>query len=524
MRNSTPGDAAGAASSDADLTVHIRSGVPGDAQAAAEELYRRHRAPVLAYARTCTRDSHTAEDLTSEAFARALRAVQGGSGPQDAWRPYLLTTVRRTAAAWCRTARRTELAPDFEAWLSEAPMAQSGEEWLLHQEEGNQVVRAFRSLPERWRTVLWHSAVEGESPERIAPLLGLSASGVASLTARAREGLREAYLAEYASDPDASEECRHYTGLLAASIRRAGRRRRHQGLERHLADCPRCRHASLELRDLNKTLGVVLPAGVLLWAGASYGSKAAGAGGAAAGLHKTASGMSTGLKAVGIGTVVLAISVGVYLPFRDGDEPREAPAPRAAALAPTSTPPPKPSESPSSSPTRNPTPSPSRPTASPPPSWSPAATDRTQLPIVSTGRCMDIDPVEGAEPYEAACDGSRTQQWELLVDRAAHEVRLRNYATGMCLANSGTEADGAPVRQQRAACTSTEPTVRWTYHAGGDGKVVLAQLGSGLYYLGLDDWHNAAQGNPHSPAIGTTANYYNTPSLRFRYAGDAFSG
>lgn len=137
---------------------------------------------------------------------------------------------------------------------------------------------------------------------------------------------------------------------------------------------------------------------------------------------------------------------------------------------------------------------------------------------------MDIEPAEGAEPYEAPCNGSRTQQWELLVDRAAQEVRLRNYATGMCLSHTGTETDGAPVRQQRATCRSTEATARWTYYSSGDGQIVLAQKGSGLYFLGLDDWHNAGQGKPHSPAIGTTTNYYNTPSLRFRYGGDAFDG
>src|SRR5689334_17506736 len=96
----------GAPGSDAHLTDLIRSGPPVAAAKALEELYRRHRAPVLAYAHSCTRDTHTAEDLTSEAFARALRALRGGRGPDGAWRPYLLTTVRRTAAAWSVTERR----------------------------------------------------------------------------------------------------------------------------------------------------------------------------------------------------------------------------------------------------------------------------------------------------------------------------------------------------------------------------------------------------------------------------------
>ncbi|NGN69695.1 sigma-70 family RNA polymerase sigma factor, partial [Streptomyces sp. A7024] len=255
---------------DADLTARIRSGPPPAADAALDELYRRHRDAVLAYAQHCTLDAHTAEDLTSEAFARALHAVRGGSGPEAGWRPYLLATVRRTAGAWARTARRTELSPDFETWLTRQAPEESGEESLLRREDEDLVLRAFRRLPERWQTALWHSTVERESPDRIAPLLGLTPSGAASLTARAREGLREAYLAARVEDAATTEECRHFTGQLAASLRRAGRRTPRR-LERHLAGCPRCRRAGVELRELNATMAAVLPAGLLLWAGGYVG-------------------------------------------------------------------------------------------------------------------------------------------------------------------------------------------------------------------------------------------------------------
>jgi hypothetical protein len=136
------------------------------------------------------------------------------------------------------------------------------------------VQRAFRNLPERWQTALWHSDVEEEPAQRIAPLLGIRPSGVVSLTARAREGLREAYLTEYAADPTMSDECRHFTGVLAASVRRGGRHGGHSGLTRHLSGCRRCRRANHRLWELNNSLKAVLPAGVLLWVGASSGTKA----------------------------------------------------------------------------------------------------------------------------------------------------------------------------------------------------------------------------------------------------------
>lgn len=585
-----------AAAGDTELTARIRDALPGAADAALDELYRRHRAAVLAYARSCTRDPHTAEDLASEAFAGALRAVRGGSGPDGPWRPYLLTTVRRTAAAWSRTARHTELSPDFEAWLSRAPTVESSEEGTLRREDANLVLRAFRSLPERWQTALWHSAVEGESPDRIAPLLGLTTSGVASLTARAREGLREAYLAERAGDAGAPAECRHYTGLLAASVRRRGRRRRAQrGLEHHLTVCRRCRRTSVELRELNSSLSAALPAGLLLWAGTStdgsasgaaasgtggtgsavgaggagtavgaggtggavttVGSASAGGATAAAGGAAASTGLATAVKAAGVGAAVLVIVVTGYTTFPGGgDPPPPPPAPTATTAAPTPTaersgspdddedptdPPPTASadrtDGPDADadkdgdgdPDRRPSSAGEPPAgdddAGPPPTWSPPADDRTTLPVAATGRCMDIGAGEGAEPYEAGCDGSRSQRWELLVSLPpVQEVRIRNYATGMCLTHSGSDADGAPVRQQPGACDSEASTAHWKYFLEEDNKVIFTQRDSSGQFLGLDDWRAAAQGQPHAPDIGTTANYEATASLRFRYRGPAF--
>ncbi|WP_158791131.1 RNA polymerase sigma factor, partial [Streptomyces sp. NRRL WC-3549] len=205
---------------DAELTARIRDG--GDVEAAAE-LYRRHAPAALSYARGCCRDPHTAEDLTSEAFARTVRAVRDGKGPLDAWRPYLLAVVRHTAADWADQARRVDLTPGFGAWLDAAARregaepvsrAAGGEEHVLRAEDGGMVAAAFRSLPERWRAVLWHSVVEEEPAAKVGTLLGLTPSGVASLVARAREGLREAYLAAYAGQRAADEECRRCSGRL----------------------------------------------------------------------------------------------------------------------------------------------------------------------------------------------------------------------------------------------------------------------------------------------------------------------
>lgn len=174
-----------------------------------EELYRRHAEALRRYARTCCRDAHTADDLTAEVFARMLQAVRGGYGPEHAVRAYLLTSVRRVAATWTSSAGREQLVDDFAVFAARASRGAEASDTdtldlgaevrAMHEAEQSMAMRAFRSLPERWQAVLWHTEVEDESPSEVASLFGLDANGTRVLASRAREGLRQAYLQAHVS-------------------------------------------------------------------------------------------------------------------------------------------------------------------------------------------------------------------------------------------------------------------------------------------------------------------------------------
>ncbi|MFJ8045726.1 sigma-70 family RNA polymerase sigma factor [Kitasatospora sp. NPDC096147] len=499
--------------SDAELAHAVKYFAPGDERAreAVAQLYRRHHGPVLAYARSCCHDPHTAEDLASEAFACTLRAVRAGRGPEAAWRPYLLAVVRRTAADWWRSSRRTDLTPDFERHLIPAPDRDGGEPHVLRKEQRALVARAFGSLPERWQAVLWHGVVEGESAEQVGLVLGIGASGVGSLAARAREGLRTAYLAAHlrtTTDP----ECHRYGPLLAASVRRAARRPG-RDLARHLADCDRCRRAVAELRELDRRLPAVLPGAVLLWPG-SYPTPPA-LGTAPVGSLSSLGPLGTVL-ALGAATAAL---LGGHLLLPDGPTPVPLPPP---------TPPPAPSAPPDDpSPNLPPSPPPSTSSSplSPSPSPSPlpgsAPAGATRLRVKATGHCMETGPATGNRPREAPCDGSPRQSWELLPGPRG-TVQLRNRATRLCLTHPTALPDGAPVRQQPCG-GHTAPGQWWDPHHAPNGEVVFAPVDDPLRRLGLDDWHPAGEGLPHSPLIGVTANYYGTPSLVFLFDGTPFA-
>jgi RNA polymerase sigma factor (sigma-70 family) len=326
--------------SDLELAQLIRA---GDTEAS-EELYRRHAGHVRRYARGCCRDADTADDLTNEVFAATLQAMRGGAGPQSAVRAYLLTSVRRVAAAWAKTTKREHLVEDFAVFAVSSAGASASEDDTLdlgadvramHEAEQSMAVQAFRSLPERWQTVLWHTTVEESSPQEVAPLLGLTPNATAVLAHRAREGLKQAYLQAHVSQSlTAVGGCAQHADRLGAFARGGLRSRAERGLRQHLAECARCQAAALEVKDLNQHIRTVLPIAVIGWFAAGYSLKGAGVvagagGAAAAATGKAAGGSATSGSAAGGG----AAAEGLGAPVKAGIAAAVAAAVIATALA-----------------------------------------------------------------------------------------------------------------------------------------------------------------------------------------------
>ncbi|MCX5077641.1 sigma-70 family RNA polymerase sigma factor [Streptomyces sp. NBC_00424] len=236
------------AETDGELTERLRSGEDG----VVAVLYARHLRAALAFARSFGGTTGNAEDLASEAFARTLAAVRAGAGPTGSWRPYLLTVVRNTAAAWATSERRTLPTADIQAWAGQDTRVPSPDQIFASATERELVLAALHTLPERWRAVLLHSVVEQRPVEEIADLLGMTPSGASSLLARAREGLRQAYLSAHLRGTGAVE-CLAYEEQLKALARRPARRRS-KLLTQHLEDCVRCRSCFEEMCDVNRRL------------------------------------------------------------------------------------------------------------------------------------------------------------------------------------------------------------------------------------------------------------------------------
>ncbi|MFE2456042.1 sigma-70 family RNA polymerase sigma factor [[Kitasatospora] papulosa] len=437
--------------SDAQLIEGMRAGD----DRAYEELFRRHSAAVRRYAGTCCRDAHTADDLTAEVFARTLQAVRGGKGPQEAVRAYLMTAVRHVAAAWTRSAKREHLVDDFavfaaqatrSAELSETDTLDLGADVLaMHEADRSMAMQAFRSLPERWQAVLWHTTVEEESPSEVAPLFGLTANATAVLAVRAREGLKQAYLQAHVSRSlTAGGDCAQYADRLGAHARGGLRTRAERGLRKHLDTCARCRVAAGELDRVNAGIPALLPVAVIGWFAAGYAVKAAGVvaggamgaagagaaaaatggassgGGSAAGGAAASEGLGAPLKAGIAAAVAVAAAAGLVwalvgddrpapeqkpvakppvtapvVPTPPPPEPEPAPQPPAPPASPTSEAPP------AAEPTPAPTPTPKPPAPEPTPEPTPPEVPPTPTPTPTPSPTPPPAPKEPApEVYQ----------------------------------------------------------------------------------------------------------------------------
>ncbi|WP_157413539.1 sigma-70 family RNA polymerase sigma factor, partial [Agromyces allii] len=234
-------------SADAALIERVRTGD----RTAYGELWNRHAAAARTVARSYS--SLDPDDLVSESFTRIYDMLLAGGGPQGAFRPYLFTTIRNTAASWGRARQETNLET-LESFEDPA----TSEAATLDALDRSTTARAFRSLPTRWQEVLWYCEVEGMTPQQVAPLVGMSANSTAALAYRAREGLRQAWIRAHLRDAKTEPECGWSIERLGTYARGKLGNRDTARLEKHLDECAKCTIIAAEAREVGSRLALVL--------------------------------------------------------------------------------------------------------------------------------------------------------------------------------------------------------------------------------------------------------------------------
>ncbi len=348
----------------------------GDMDAFAE-LAQRHHTPALIVARSIV-DHATAENVVEDSFERLLGVLARGDGPTHSLRPYFLQMVRHRAI-------------DSHRRHHDVPLTDSAESADVDSEPitDDSIRNAFESLPERWRTALWLSAVDGFSHAEIGRELGLSENAVNQLVHRAKEGLRQAYLTESVSSPP--RECRPYSELLGKYVRGRCGARAQQRVKAHVETCARCRSTVADLRQLNTRIGGALAVGVLGGVGLALVRQPAQAM-AAEGLMGVAVGAGRGVllrAAVGVAAAGSIAVASLALTAVVGSEPESSAAltfERTLADPPISTPIP----SPTPTPTPKPTPTKPAATVAPPVRSTQPSASPTPTPTDPTPKGVDV--------------------------------------------------------------------------------------------------------------------------------------
>ncbi|GAA3362619.1 sigma-70 family RNA polymerase sigma factor [Saccharopolyspora gregorii] len=362
--------------SDGELIEAVRHG----STEAYGTLYERHVAAAQNMARQVSRSQAEADDLVSEAFAKVLATLRGGRGPTTAFRAYLLTALRHVAYDRTRRDRKLQLAEDVTE-VSGAEASVPFTDTAVAGLERSLAARAFARLPERWKTVLWHIEVEGETPAQVGPLLGLTPNGVSALAYRAREGLRQAYLQVHLSslsdDEPGIASCRAAADRLGAWTRGGLSKRETAQVDNHLDGCDRCRGLAAELADVNGGLRAVIAPLVIGTGATAYllsgGGASATAAAASAGAGGSAAGAASSVPRQAVSGVAAsaALCLALALALTSGTAPLPSasappPAPEPAVAPPPAPRPPAPSpqapQQPSPQPAPAPAPAPAAPT------------------------------------------------------------------------------------------------------------------------------------------------------------------
>lgn len=229
-----------------DRRLAARAG-EGD-ERAFDELVARHQDQLLRYVARRFRPE-LAEDAVQEALLSAHRALIGGTRPSDvrAW----LSTI-----AWRRAldiARRERDAVPLDASIA-VKGADEPEARVLQAHELGRVVAAMSALPERQRTALKLSALEGRSLEEIGTVLDVPADTAKSLVARSRRTLHHRL---EAADLDCSDA---RVAMEAAAIRGV---RLSGTVTLHLETCRACARAHRSIRR-RRRVALFIPFGLIV--------------------------------------------------------------------------------------------------------------------------------------------------------------------------------------------------------------------------------------------------------------------
>jgi RNA polymerase sigma-70 factor (ECF subfamily) len=141
--------------------------------------------------RWLTRNDHDAEDVTQEAFVRALRFIGSQRGENS--RAWLLAIVRNTCRTWLTKNRPQELsgAVPLDPALDGASSDPTPEALAIRNADQRLVRAAIDELPLEYREAIVLRELEGLSYKEIAAITEVALGTVMSRLSRGRQRLEQ---------------------------------------------------------------------------------------------------------------------------------------------------------------------------------------------------------------------------------------------------------------------------------------------------------------------------------------------
>ena len=162
-------------------------------------LYHRYYSRLVSMLSRRLNDPHAASDIAQETMIKAVERLDRFDTSRPLW-PWLRTIATNLSADLVRSRVRltyTGRLPD-----AADPQAESFIDEVAARER---LVQALEALPERQKTALVLSYVEGMTTEQVAVTLGIGRTAVDQLLFRARRRLRYSYLAMQEHDSASNE-------------------------------------------------------------------------------------------------------------------------------------------------------------------------------------------------------------------------------------------------------------------------------------------------------------------------------
>ena len=154
-----------------------------------EKIYSTYFNDVFRYIRRLSNNEHIAEEITADAFFKALRSIDSFRGECDI-RVWLCTIARNCYFSYLKKQGRLENMEDVDA-LNVPGTAESIEEQLVRREDAMRIQRVLHDIPEPYREVFMWRVYAELSFKQIGQIFNKSENWACVTYHRAKSKIRE---------------------------------------------------------------------------------------------------------------------------------------------------------------------------------------------------------------------------------------------------------------------------------------------------------------------------------------------